>query len=77
VVGGVIDDAQPAAFLGVQGESLQGVHEQVLEVGDLLVLAAHADDAAADSLGGLFTLVAKHGCSPCLGFRVAVDGVCL
>ena len=67
-VGGVIDDAQPAAFLGVQGETLHGVDEQILEIGDLLVLAADADDAAAGSLGGLFTLVAKHGCSPLLGF---------
>ena len=57
-VGGVIDDAQPAAFLGVQGETLHGVHEQILEIGDLLVLAADADDAAAGSLGGLFTLIA-------------------
>ena len=65
-VGGIIDNALAPALLGKEGEPLQGMDEKILEVGDLLVLAADADDGTADSFGGLFTLIAKHTLPPLL-----------
>jgi hypothetical protein len=43
-----------------RGKPATCVHEQVLEGGDVLLLAAHANGGAGDSPGGLFTLVAEH-----------------
>ncbi len=48
--------------MGSHGKSLAGVDEKILQGGDFRLLAAHAQLRASGTLGGLFTLKAKHGC---------------
>ncbi len=54
-------DAQLPGAVGVHGDALGRVQQQVLEHGGLRVLAANSRDGAGGSLGGLLTLIAEHG----------------
>jgi len=48
--------------------------QQILEVGDLLVFAAHSGDVTPNPFSGLFALVTKHAVPPLPIFRIVFDG---
>jgi hypothetical protein len=47
-------------FHGEKRKPLEGINQQVLEIGDLGLLAANADFVASLALCRLFTLITKH-----------------
>ena len=65
-VGRLVDDAPLPALGGEERQALHRVHQQILQVGDLAVLAAHPDFFAPDPLDRLFALVTEHFSSPWL-----------
>ena len=59
-VGLGLDNAFFTRRKGGKGQAAQGVNNQILKAGGFALFAAHTHGRAADTLGGLFTLVAKH-----------------
>lgn len=55
---------QLTPFPGMEGQSLQSVAQEILKIGNALVLAAYSGDVAPDSIGSLFALVQNMAFHP-------------
>ena len=53
--------AELGCAMGVHGNSLGRIDQEILQGGGVRLFAAHAESGATGSLGSLFALVAKHG----------------
>jgi hypothetical protein len=60
----VVNNPDLAAGVSHQAQALDGMGQEVFEACHGFIFSADSEHGASGSLGGLFTLVAKHGDSP-------------